>query len=225
MGTIGFILLIMSLVVGQRLRSKFIRYSKAKLGLDLLGAEIAAKMLHEHGIDDVQISCTKGHLTDHYNPLTKTVNLSEQVYYGKNVAAAAIAAHECGHAVQHARGYAFLRLRSAMVPAISAAARFMPWIILLGIAVIEVTALPLKIGIALFSLTTLFTLITLPVEFDASQKALGWLNEQRLVSTQGHKMAQDALWWAAMTYVVAAIGSLAQLLHLIFISSQNRDRR
>jgi Zn-dependent membrane protease YugP len=179
-------------------------------------------MLRGHGIEQVTITCTRGHLTDHYNPLTKTVNLSDQVYYGKNAAAAAIAAHECGHAVQHAQGYAFLRFRSAMVPALSATTRFMPWIIMLGIFLINTTLLPLTVGIALFALTTLFSFITLPVEFDASKRALAWMDNQGIVTSQEHQMAKNALSWAAMTYVIAAIGSLAQLLQLINLLERRR---
>lgn len=222
MGLIGIIILLLSLAVSQVLRSKFARYAQTRLSADLTGAEVAAQMLRKHDIEDVQITCVDGHLTDHYNPLTKTVNLSASVYYKKNAAAAAVAAHECGHAVQHARGYAFLRFRSAMVPALSVAARYMTWIILLGILVVEKTPLPLEIGIGLFGMTTLFAFITLPVEFDASKRALAWMSSQGIVKSQEYSMAEDALRWAAMTYVIAALGSLAQLLHLISILNRKR---
>lgn len=222
MNLIGIIFLLVSVTVGSVFRSKFNAYSKTKLRSDWSGAEIADKMLREYGIEQVKITCTHGHLTDHYNPLTKTVNLSDQVYYGKNIAAAAVAAHECGHAVQHAQGYAFLRLRSAMVPVLSATTRFMPWVIMLGIFLVNTTLMPLMIGVALFALTTFFSFITLPVEFDASRRALAWIDNQGVVTSQEHQMAKSALWWAAMTYVVAALGSLTQLLHLINILGSRR---
>jgi uncharacterized protein len=215
MNLIGIIFLLVSVAVGSLLKSRLNAYAKTKLLANWSGAEVAAKMLREHGIEHVKITCTRGHLTDHYNPLTRTVNLSDQVYYGKNAAAAAIAAHECGHAVQHAQGYAFLRFRSAMVPVLSATTRFMPWVIMLGISLIHTTLIPLTVGIVLFALTTLFSFITLPVEFDASKRALAWMDNQGVVTSQEHQMAKKTLWWAAMTYVVAALGTLSQLLHLI----------
>jgi Zn-dependent membrane protease YugP len=222
MNLIGIIFLLVSVAVSSILKSKLNAYSNTRLRANWSGAEVAEKMLRGHGIKHVTITCTRGHLTDHYNPLTKTVNLSDQVYYGKNAAAAAIAAHECGHAVQHAHGYAFLRFRSAMVPALSVTTRFMPWIIMLGIFLINTTMLPLTVGIALFALTTLFSFITLPVEFDASRRALAWMDNQGIVTSQEHQMAKNALSWAAMTYVVAAIGSLAQLLQLINLLERRR---
>ena len=223
MYVIGILFLLVSGVINRILRNKFARYAETRLRANLSGAEVAAKMLRTYGIEDVKVTCTSGHLTDHYNPLTKTVNLSAQVYEGSNAAAAAIAAHECGHAVQHAQGYAFLRLRSAMVPVLSATTRFMPWIILLGIFFINTTPVPLELGIGLFGLTTLFSFVTLPVEFDASRRALVWMDAQRIITSQERRMAQDALWWAAMTYVVAALGSLAQLLHLVSILTRRRE--
>jgi uncharacterized protein len=222
MNLIGMIFILVSVAVSGILKSKLNAYSKTKLRANWSGAEVAEKMLRGYGIEHVTITCTRGHLTDHYNPLTKTINLSDQVYYGKNAAAAAIAAHECGHAVQHAQGYAFLRLRSAMVPALSATTRFIPWIITLGIFLTNTTLLPLTVGIALFALTTLFSFITLPVEFDASRRALAWMDNQGVVTSQEHQMAKNALLWAAMTYVVAAIGSLAQLLQLISLLGRRR---
>ena len=222
MNLIGIIFLLVSVSTGSILRNKLNRYSNIRLRSNLSGAEVADKMLRECGIENVTITGTSGYLTDHYNPLTKKIHLSGQVYHGKNAAAAAIAAHECGHAVQHKQGYAFLRFRSAMVPVLSATARFMPWIIMLGIFLINTTLIPLTIGIALFALTTLFSFITLPVEFDASRRALAWMDHQGVVTSQERQMAQNALWWAAMTYVVAALGSLAQLLHLINIMDNRR---
>ena len=217
MNLIGIIFLLVSATVSSMFKRRFNTYAKTKLRSNWSGAEIADKMLRECGVDQVKITCTRGHLTDHYNPLTKTVNLSDEVYYGQSAAAAAVAAHECGHAVQHAQGYAFLRLRSTMVPVLSATTRFMPWMIMLGIFLVNTTLIPLTIGIGLFALTTLFTFITLPVEFDASSRALAWIDNQGVVTSQERQMAKNALWWAAMTYVVAALGSLAQLLHLINI--------
>ena len=219
---IGIIFLLLSAAIQQLLKAKFARYAKTKLRANLSGAEVAQKMLHEYGLENIKVTCTSGHLTDHYNPLTKTVNLSPQVHEGRHAAAAAIAAHECGHAVQHAQGYALLRLRSAMVPALSATTRYLPWLILLGIFLLNTTPVPLTAGIALFSLTTLFSFITLPVEFDASSRALAWMDNQRIITHQERHMAQNALWWAAMTYVVAALGSLAQLLHLVNILQRRR---
>ena len=222
MNTIGIIFVLVSAAVGGILERRFNTYSRTKLKSNWSGAEVADKMLREHGIDHVKITCIRGRLTDHYNPLTQTVNLSDQVYHGRNAAAAAIAAHECGHAVQHAQGYAFLQLRSSMVPVLSATTRFMPWIIMLGVGLINATLIPLTVGVALFALTTLFSIITLPVEFDASSRALAWIDDQRVVTSQEHQMARNALWWAAMTYVVAALGSLAQLLHLVSMLDSRR---
>ena len=217
MNLIGIIFLLVSVAVGGILKSKLTAYAKTKLQANLSGAEVADRMLHDYGIGHVKITCTHEYLADHYNPLSQTVNLSNQVYYGRNAAAAAIAAHECGHAVQHAQGYAFLRFRSAMVPVLTATAHFMPWVIMLGIFLVNTTLIPLTVGIVLFTLTTLFSFVTLPVEFDASRRALAWMDNQRVVTSQERQMAKNALWWAAMTYVVAALGSLAQLLHLLHI--------
>lgn len=223
MQLIGIIILLVSLAISQILRSKFARYSKTRLNADLTGAEVAEKMLRAHHIDNVQITSIEGHLTDHYNPLHKTINLSASVFHGKNAAAAAVAAHECGHAIQHTTGYAFLQMRSRLVPILSVTTQYMPWVILLGIFLVHQTLIPLEIGIGLFALTTLFTFITLPVEFDASKRALAWMQKQRIVTSQEHTMAKDALWWAAITYVVAALGSLAQLLHLLSLLNRKRD--
>lgn len=225
MDIIGLLLLLVSAAVSQTFMRKFAGYAKRQLHANWSGAEVAQKMLREHGIDQVKITCTRGHLTDHYNPQTRTVNLSEQVYSGRNAAAAAIAAHECGHAVQHAQGYVFLRFRSAMVPLLSATSHFIPWTILLGVVLINTTLVPLKIGIALYALTALFSLVTLPVEFDASRRALAWMDRQGVVNSQERQMAKDALWWAAMTYVVAALGALIQLMRLWLVLMNKEDKR
>jgi Zn-dependent membrane protease YugP len=223
-----FLLILLMLVswgIQWRLRSKFKQYAQVGLHANLTGAQIAELMLADHGITDVRIISTEGRLTDHYNPTDKTVNLSDGVYAERSAAAAAIAAHECGHAVQHARAYSMLQFRSAMVPALSAVSTYMPWILLAGVFMINRSLIPLGVGIALFSLTTLFSFVTLPVEFDASRRALSWMDQRGVVTTQEHAMAKDALWWAAMTYVVAAISSLATLLYYvsIFMSGSRRN--
>ena len=221
-----YILLILLMLVSWgiqwRLRSKFKQYAQVGLKANLTGAQIAELMLADHGITDVRIISTDGQLTDHYNPTDKTVNLSEGVYAERSAASAAIAAHECGHAVQHATAYSMLQFRSAMVPTLSAVSRYMPWILLAGVFMINRSLIPLGVGIALFSLTTLFSFVTLPVEFDASRRALAWMDKRGVVTTQEHAMAKDALWWAAMTYVVAAISSLATLLYYVTIFMRRR---
>jgi Zn-dependent membrane protease YugP len=209
--------MIASAAVQWRLRSKFKHYAQEGLRSNLTGREVAAKMLRDNGIYDVQIISTDGSLTDHYDPTNKTVNLSADVYNERSVAAAAVAAHECGHAVQHAQAYSFLKFRSAMVPALSAVSRFMPFILIAGVLMLRTSLIPLGVGIALFALTTLFSFITLPVEFDASRRALAWMDSNGVVTTQEHAGAKDALWWAAMTYVVAALSSLATLLYYVSI--------
>lgn len=214
---IGILVLIVSFAVSATLKSKFNKYSQIPLASGISGAEAAARMLRDHGISDVRIISTEGKLTDHYNPGDKTVNLSEDVYYGRNAAAVAVAAHEVGHAVQHARAYSFLEFRSSMVPILSVASQYMQWIILIGILMLQVSLIPLGIGIVLFSLTTIFSFVTLPVEFDASKRALVWIQNNGVVNSQEYAMSKDALNWAAMTYVVAAIGSLAQLLYLVML--------
>ena len=210
-------IMLVSWLIQWRLRSKFKQYSQVSLQSGLSGAQIAEMMLADHGITDVRIISTDGQLTDHYNPTDKTVNLSEGVYAERTAAAAAIAAHECGHAVQHATAYSMLGFRSAMVPALSAVSTWMPWVLMAGVFLINRSLIPLGVGIALFSLTTLFAFVTLPVEFDASRRALAWIDKRGVVTTQEHGMAKDALWWAAMTYVVAAISSLATLLYYVTI--------
>lgn len=214
---IGIIVMLVSLFVSWRLKSKFAQYAQVGLQNDLSGKEIAEKMLRENGIYDVRVISVEGQLTDHYNPQDKTVNLSNEVFYGRSVAAAAVASHECGHAVQHATAYGALQFRSAIVPFVSIASNWMQWIILAGILLINTTIVPLAIGVALFAVTTLFSFITLPVEFDASRRALAWIDSRGIVNAREHEMAKDALKWAAMTYVVAAIGSLATLLYYVSI--------
>jgi Zn-dependent membrane protease YugP len=211
-----------SWLVSYSLKRKFEQYSKEALPMN--GRDVAAKMLRDHGITDVQITHIDGQLTDHYNPATKTVNLSRDVYYGTNVAAAAVAAHECGHAVQHATAYAPLKMRSALVPVVSFASNWMTWILLAGMLMIETFPQILLAGICLFALTTLFSFITLPVEVNASQRAVNWLQESGLTDRETTEMASDALHSAAYTYVVAALSSLATLVYyiLIFLGGNRR---
>ena len=210
-------LMLIGWLVSMRLKSKFKQYSQETLGAGLSGQEIATKMLHDNGINDVEVISVEGQLTDHYNPLKRTVNLSKEVFYGRNAAAAAVSAHECGHAVQHAKGYAMLQFRSAMVPAVSFANNWVHWILIAGILTINIFPSLLLIGIMIFALTTLFSLVTLPVEFDASRRALVWLETSRVTSQAEHAKAKDALWWAAMTYVVAALSAIATLMYYVMI--------
>ncbi|WP_192579221.1 zinc metallopeptidase [Dyadobacter aurulentus] len=220
---IGGIVMLVSLYVQWRLKSKFEEYSQVGLSNGMSGKEIAETMLRESGIYDVRVLSVEGQLTDHYNPQDKTVNLSPDVFYGRSVAAAAVASHECGHAVQHATAYKWLQFRSQMVPFLSIASRYMQWIILLGIVLINTTVLPLTIGVALFAATTLFSFITLPVEYDASNRALAWIQKNRIVNEKEYVMSSDALKWAARTYLVAAIGSLATLLYYVSLLMGRRD--
>lgn len=203
--------------VQNRLQSKFRKYSNTPISSNLSGKEIAEKMLADHGIYDVKVISVNGQLTDHYNPIKKTVNLSEGVFSQRNAAAAAVAAHECGHAVQHARAYSWLTLRSKLVPVVSISSRWMQWVILGGFALLAFKGIPevLYLGIIMFAMTTLFSFITLPVEFDASNRALAWIEERNMASSAEVADSKDALKWAAMTYVVAALGSLATLLYYI----------
>ena len=212
---IAIVVMIVSWIVSWRLKSKFNEYSQIGLANGLSGAEIAQKMLNENGIYDVRVLSVEGMLTDHYNPQDKTVNLSADVFYGRSVAAAAVAAHECGHAVQHATAYGPLKFRSAMVPFLTISSQWMQWIILGGILLINTTPIPLAVGVGLFAVTTLFSFVTLPVEFDASRRALAWVQNRGVVTQREYGYAKDALWWAAMTYVVAAVGSLATLLYYV----------
>jgi Zn-dependent membrane protease YugP len=223
---IGWILFgliaLVSLGVSQMLKSKFNKYSRIPLSGGMTGRDVAEKMLHDNGIYDVKITSVQGMLTDHYNPANKTVNLSESVYASNSVAAAAVAAHECGHAVQHAHAYAPLKMRSALVPVVSFASSWVTWVILAGIFFIQSFPALIWIGIALFAMTTLFSIITLPVEINASQRALAWLNTSGITDAGNYGMAKDALKWAAYTYVIAAIGSLATLLYYIMIALGGR---
>lgn len=212
------VFMLLSLIVSQVLKSKFRKYSKIPVGLT--GREVAEKMLRENGINDVQVVSTAGMLTDNYNPVNKTVNLSEGVFNSASVAAAAVAAHECGHALQHAQGYAWLQMRSKMVPVVSFASNWIQWILLAGIILVNTFPQLLLAGIALFALTTLFSFITLPVEINASNRALAWLQDSRITSSENHPQAQEALRWAAYTYVIAALSSLATLLYYIMIYSR-----
>lgn len=215
---------ILSWVVQTNLQSKFKKYSQVPLNGGMTGREVAEKMLRDNGIYNVSVTCTPGHLTDHYNPTDETVNLSESVYHSNSVAAAAVAAHECGHAVQHAMAYGPLQLRSALVPVVSFASNTVQWVLLAGILLVEVFPALLLIGIGLFALTTLFSFVTLPVEIDASRRATQWLSRAGITSPYNHQMAVSALSSAAYTYVVAAIGSLATLLYYVMIYlGRNRD--
>ena len=208
---------LVSFIVQWRFKSKFSRYAEIGLLSGLTGKEVAERMLQDNNIYDVQVISVEGELTDHYNPVNKTVNLSPDVYYSRSVAAAAVAAHECGHAVQHSKAYAWLSLRSALVPVINVASTLTQWTLLIGVLLLAFTHNPfvLAIGVAALALVTLFSFITLPVEFDASRRALLWLNNNYNVmqTREEHDQAKDALWWAAMTYVVAALGSLATLVY------------
>ena len=220
---IMILVMIASFLIQQMLMSRFNKYSKIPTGSGLTGEQVARKMLADHGIRDVQVTCIKGTLTDHYNPATKTVNLSESVYYSTSVAAAAVAAHECGHAVQHSRGYMPLKLRSALVPVVNFANSAVTWLLLLGVLAIQwsgSTAI-LWAGILLFALTTLFSIITLPVELNASSRAVAWLGNSGLADSWTMPKAKDALKWAAYTYVIAAIGSIATLLYYVAIGRRD----
>jgi Zn-dependent membrane protease YugP len=210
-------IMLFSWLVSSRLKSKFELYSKLQLQNGMSGAEIAQKMLADNGIYDVRVISTPGQLTDHYNPVDKTVNLSEAVYNQRNAAAAAVAAHECGHAVQHAVGYQWLSMRSKLVPIVSVASSYMQWILLAGILMLRTFPGLLLIGIIIFAATTLFSIVTLPVEYDASNRALAWLESKRMLTQQEQAGAKDALKWAARTYLVAAIGSIATLLYYVSI--------
>lgn len=214
-------IMIVSWVVQYSLKNKFEKYSKEPL--PFTGREVAEKMLRDNGITDVKVVSVPGQLTDHYNPATRTVNLSEPVFNEANVAAAAVAAHECGHAVQHKKAYAPLKMRSALVPAVSFASKWVSWILLAGILLVETFPIVLEAGIALFALTTLFSFITLPVEIDASRRAIKWLSVAGITNRDTAPMAKDALKAAAYTYVVAALSSLATLLYYVGILLGRRD--
>ena len=223
MGYWGLFIIVMlaGVVIQSTLQGKFAKYSKVSLKYGYTGADIARKMMQDNGITDVKVKCIEGTLTDHYNPSTKTVNLSKKVYYGSSIAAAAVAAHECGHVVQHAVGYAPLKLRSALVPVVSFANNTVQWILLLGMLMIKTFPTLLWIGIALFAMTTLFSFVTLPVEINASARAVKWLDNAGITDYETRPMAIDALKWAAYTYVIAAISSLATLLYYIGIARRD----
>ena len=213
--------MVLSFIIQQTLQSRFRKYSQIPTPGGLTGAEVARRMLEANGITNVRITSVEGQLTDHFNPETMTVNLSEAVYGQRSIAAAAVAAHECGHVLQHAQGYAPLRLRSKLVPVVTFANRTVQWVILLGVLLINITPSLLWIGIALFAASTLFSFVTLPVEVNASQRAVAWLKDSRITDVETAPMAQDALKWAAYTYVIAAIGSLATLLYYIGMARRN----
>ena len=225
---IAGLIFVVSLYVSNKLKSKFKKYSQVHLRNGLSGKEIAEKMLYDNGITDVKVISTPGMLTDHYNPAKKTVNLSEGVYTQRNAAAAAVSAHECGHAIQHATAYGWLQMRSQLVPVVSVASKFSQWAILGGLILMTMVSVGvgqtvLLIGIILYGMGTLFSFITLPVEYDASKRALVWLETENMLSPQEHEAAEDSLKWAARTYVVAAVGSLATLLYFISIYMGGRD--
>jgi uncharacterized protein len=213
----------LSLIVSQGLKSRFRKYSRIPLNGNLTGREVALKMLRDHGIYDVQVVSVEGQLTDHYNPQTKTVNLSSEVFSTSSISSAAVAAHECGHAVQHATAYNFLQMRSALVPVVSFASNWIQWVLLAGILLVNTFPGLLLAGIVLFALTTLFSFITLPVEINASQRAIAWMKSSGITTYETISQAGDALRWAAYTYVVAALASLATLLYYITIFTGRRD--
>jgi Zn-dependent membrane protease YugP len=212
-----------SWLVSNQLKSRFEKYSRTPLANGMSGAEIATRMLHDHGITNVKVVSVPGQLSDHYNPANRTVNLSEPVYHARNAAAAAVAAHECGHAVQHATAYKWLTMRSKLVPVVQVTSSLVQWVILGGILLINTFPQLLLFGIILFGFTTLFSFITLPVEYDASNRALAWIKRNGIVTTSEYAMSEDALKWAARTYVVAAIGSLATLLYYLSIFMNRRN--
>ena len=220
------VITVVSLIVQWRFKSKFKQYAEIGLSSGLSGKEVAERMLRDNGIYDVQVISVDGQLTDHYNPEDKTVNLSPDVYYSRSVASAAVAAHECGHAVQHARAYGWLTLRSTLVPVINVASTLVQWTLFIGVMLLFFAHNPyiLAVGVAALALVTLFSFITLPVEFDASQRALAWLNNNYSImqTNEEHEQAKDALWWAAMTYVVAALSALATL---VYYASMLMNRR
>jgi len=222
---VSLLFLGISFIVSMVLKSKFTKYSKVPLSNGMSGREVAEKMLRENGIYDVKVTSVNGFLSDHYNPATKTVNLSPEVYEGHSVAAAAVAAHECGHAVQHARAYQPLKMRSQLVPVVQVSSNLVNIVLLVGV-IMAASGNPtlLLVGIIMMSVTVLFTLITLPVEFDASNRALAWLNQTNVTNAQEYPKAKDALKWAATTYVVAALAAVVQLIQYIMLYMGARDR-
>jgi len=217
------VFMLLSWFISYQLKARFKKYSTILMNFGMTGRDVAEKMLHDNNIKDVRVVSIEGQLTDHYNPLTKTVNLSHDVYFGNHVAAAAVSAHECGHAIQHAEAYAWLQMRSSLVPVVSFASNWVQWVLLGGVLLINAFPQLLLIGIVLFGLTTIFSFITLPVEINASSRALIWLNSAGITNFDSHPKAQDALRWAAYTYVVAALGSLATLLYYIMIYLGRRE--
>ncbi|MBK8427586.1 MAG: zinc metallopeptidase [Lewinellaceae bacterium] len=222
---ISIFFMIIGFILNSVLKGKFKKYAQVPLTNGMSGAEVAATMLRHYGISDVQITQVDGHLTDHYNPADHTVNLSYDVYHGRSVAAAAVASHECGHAVQHATQYSFLQMRSQLVPVVTIAASMQQYLFMFGIAGIGFFKSPILLIIALvaFGITTIFSLITLPVEFDASRRALAWLDDSGFARGQEYAGAKDALTWAAMTYVSAALAALVQFLYLLWALLGSRD--
>ncbi|MGM9813097.1 MAG: zinc metallopeptidase [Muribaculaceae bacterium] len=219
-----FVIAAISYYVQHSFQKKFKKYSSKSLGVNMTGKDVAERMLHDYGVTDVKVNFTRGSLSDHYNPATKTVNLSEAVFATNSIAAAAVAAHECGHAIQHATGYSPLKMRSALVPVVSFASTWMQWILLIGILTIQVFPAILGVGVVLFAFTTLFSFITLPVEINASVRAVKWLEASGLTYGQTTSDAKDALKSAAYTYVVAALSSLATLFYYVMILvGRNRD--
>jgi hypothetical protein len=215
--------MILSWIVSMVLKGKFKKYSRIPVDNGMSGREVAERMLRDNGIHDVRVESVQGQLTDHYNPENKTINLSQDVYSGRSIAAAAVAAHETGHAVQHATAYAWLGVRSKLVPAVSFSSKWIQWVLLGGILLVNTFPALLFAGIILFALTTVFSFVTLPVEINASRRALAWLSNAGITSYQNHDKAQDALKWAAYTYVIAAVSSLATLLYYIMIFTGARD--
>ena len=215
------VLMIASFIIQKTLTSRIEKYSKIQLSSGLSGKEVAEKMLRDNGIYDVQVTCTGGYLTDHYDPTKKTVNLSQGVFEGRNISSAAVAAHECGHAVQHATAYRWLTMRSKLVPAVQFGSQFSQWILLAGVLLLSFSTFigqwVLLVGIVLFALTTLFSIITLPVEYNASDRAVEWLDSHAITTGEETAMAKDALKWAARTYLIAALSSLATLLYYVMI--------
>ena len=227
MSAVWFLLILIAVAgfgVQAMLQSRFKKYSRIPLRNGMTGRDVAEKMLHDNGIYDVQVISVRGQLTDHYNPTNKTINLSEPVYGSNSIAAAAVAAHETGHALQHAKGYDPLKMRSALVPVVSASSRWVTWILLLGIVTVSTFPALLWMGIGLFALTTLFSFVTLPVEKNATNRALRWLSSAGVTDVSNHSQATDALRWAGYTYVVAALSSLATLLYYIMIAMSGSRR-
>ena len=228
MGLILMIVIaVISFAVQWRFKSKFKQYTEMPLASGMSGKDIAEKMLRDNGVSGVQVISVEGQLSDHYNPMDRTVNLSPEVYHGRSVAAAAVAAHECGHAVQHAKAYSWLKFRSAVVPAVNVASKITQWALMIGVILLAFSGniTVLAIGVAALAIVTLFAFITLPVEFDASNRALAWLqmNKGIMQAEIENDQAKDALWWAAMTYVVAALGSLATLVYYASMLMGTRD--